>query len=302
MTSLSAAADFLRRTARPLELCAYECLFEGASHDGFVAALRAFQRPDGGFGGALEPVDFALKSLHQVGARSTELGARACGFLRAVSEPGGELPYLLPSALAHPRADHWKTLQAPSLGLTYGIAGLLHWLRVDDSWLDAATDACWQALREPPGDATALIGVMLFLEHAPPRPERDARIALLRTRLPAARWLSIPVPFEGYAVTPLDLAPRPDAFARAFFGDATIEAHLDALAARQQDDGGWPLSWDPPGNVTLMPVGHIVIYEPLTAGLHTLALDGIRRDPDPGEPGETVHASVEFEVVPAGTE
>jgi hypothetical protein len=261
MTStLSAAASFLRQTARSLELRAYECLFEGAPHDGFVAALAAFRREDGGFGGALEPdartpdsqplfVDFALKSLYQVGARATELGAGTCAFLRSVSEPSGALPHLLPGALEHPRANHWQTLQPPCLELTFGIAALLHWLEVEDAWLDAATESCWSALGDPPDEAHPLIGVLHFLEHAPPRPERDARLAHVRERLPNARWLSVEVPFEGYALTPLDLAPHPDAPARACFDDATIEAHLDALVARQQEDGGWPLSWEPPGEV-----------------------------------------------------
>ena len=259
MTStLSAGASFLRQTARPLELRAYECLFEGAPHDGFVSELTAFRREDGGFGGALEPdartpdsqplfVDFALKSLYQAGARATELGAGACAFLDSVSEPSGALPYLLPGALEHPRAKHWQTLQPPSLELTYGIAALLHWLGVEEPWLSAATDSCWSALGEPPDEAHALIGVLHFLEFAPRRPERDARLAHVRERLPGARWLSMEVPVEGYGLTPLNLAPRPDALARVCFDDATIEAHLDALAAQQREDGGWPLSWEPPG-------------------------------------------------------
>jgi hypothetical protein len=258
MSTLSAAASFLRETARPLEVRAYECLFEGAPHEGFVAALTAFRREDGGFGGALEPdartpnsqplfVDFALKSLYQVGARATELGTGACAFLRSVSQPNGALPFLLPDALEHPHARHWQTLPPPSLDLTFGIAALLHWLKVEDAWLDAATESCWSALGEPPDEAHALIGVLHFLEHAPQRPERDARLATVLERLPHARWLSVEVPFEGYALTPLHLAPRPDALARRCFDDPTIEAHLDALVAQQQEDGGWPLSWDPPG-------------------------------------------------------
>ena len=259
MTStLSAGASFLRQAARPLEFRAYECLFEGASHDGFVSELTAFRREDGGFGGALEPdartpdsqplfVDFALKSLYQAGARATELGATACAFLDSVSEPSGALPYLLPGALEHPRAKHWQTLQPPSLELTFGIAALLHWLGVEDPWLSAATDSCWSALDEPTDEAHALIGVLHFLEFAPRRPERDACLAHVRERLPGARWLSMEVPVEGYALTPLSLAPRPDALARVCFDDATIEAHLDALAAQQREDGGWPLSWEPPG-------------------------------------------------------
>ena len=102
-------------------------------------------------------------------------------------------------------------------------------------------------MREPPDEAHALIGVLQFLEHAPQRPERDARLAHVRERLPGARWLSVEVSVEGCALTPLHLAPRPDALARACFDDSTMEAHLDALVAQQQEDGGWPLSWAPPG-------------------------------------------------------
>lgn len=94
-----------------------------------------------------------------------------------------------------------------------------------------------------------MIGVLHFLENAPQRPERDARLATVLECLPHARWLSVEVPFEGYALTPLHLAPRPDSMARCCFDDATIEAHLDALIAQQQEDGGWPLSWQPPGEV-----------------------------------------------------
>ena len=36
------------------------------------------------------------------------------------------------------------------------------------------------------------------------------------------------------------------ALARRLFDDATIERHLDALEAKQQDDGGWPITWEPP--------------------------------------------------------
>jgi hypothetical protein len=49
-----------------------------------------------------------------------------------------------------------------------------------------------------------------------------------------------------YGVTPLHLCPSPDAIARAAFADDLIEAHLDALASRQQDDGGWPITWNAP--------------------------------------------------------
>jgi hypothetical protein len=48
---------------------------------------------------------------------------------------------------------------------------------------------------------------------------------------------------EGEVHTPLDFAPNPDSIARRLFDDATIEAHLDHLAAAQAEDGGWTFNW-----------------------------------------------------------
>jgi hypothetical protein len=48
---------------------------------------------------------------------------------------------------------------------------------------------------------------------------------------------------EGEVHTPLDFAPNPDSIARRLFDEATIEAHLDHLAASQADDGGWTFNW-----------------------------------------------------------
>lgn len=258
--SLTKAAEFLERTARPLELRAYETIFKGASFDGFAAALEKFRCSDGGFGNALEPdvrtpysqplfVDFALKSLYQVGARVSEFGVGVCDYLRLVSESNGALPYLLPNALEYPRAKQWQTLHPPSLDLTFGLTAILHWLGVENPWLDRTTESCWLALDAPPDDAHSLIGVMQFLEHAPQRSERESILAQILELLPRARWLSLELPVNGYALTPLHLAPNPNALAYSCFGDAMIEAHLDELVTQQQEDGGWPLSWEPPGEM-----------------------------------------------------
>jgi hypothetical protein len=47
----------------------------------------------------------------------------------------------------------------------------------------------------------------------------------------------------GEIAMPLDFAPSADAPARQWFDDATIDAHLDALVAAQDDDGGWSVNW-----------------------------------------------------------
>ena len=38
----------------------------------------------------------------------------------------------------------------------------------------------------------------------------------------------------------------PDAVGRGALPDALIDAHLDHLLGQQQDDGGWPIAFDPP--------------------------------------------------------
>ena len=48
---------------------------------------------------------------------------------------------------------------------------------------------------------------------------------------------------SGYVFKPLDYAPSPDSMCRRLFDDATIKTHLEALAHKQQEDGGWPISW-----------------------------------------------------------
>ncbi len=54
-------------------------------------------------------------------------------------------------------------------------------------------------------------------------------------------------PANGYGVTPLDVVPRPDDPGRALFPAAAVETHLDGCEATRTDDGGWKLTWEPPG-------------------------------------------------------
>ena len=48
-----------------------------------------------------------------------------------------------------------------------------------------------------------------------------------------------------YVKMPLDYAPTPQSWCRRLFSDEVIAEHLAALAARQQPDGGWSITWPP---------------------------------------------------------
>jgi hypothetical protein len=50
-----------------------------------------------------------------------------------------------------------------------------------------------------------------------------------------------------YGVTPLHFAPGPTSPWRTLFSNEEIAAHLDRMERDQLDDGGWSLTWEPPG-------------------------------------------------------
>jgi hypothetical protein len=237
-------------------------VFFGAAVGGVVTALRAYQNDDGGFGHALESdlrapdsqpihVDTAFRILHAAGASAPEVTGRACSYLATVSGERGAVPAILPSAVEYPRAEHWQleNWDGDALNPTAMLVGLLHSMRVGHPWLDRADPFCWQRLDEmTPGDGNALSAVFCFLNHAPDRRRAVAMAERVAEAIPDATFFRLePGGGDGYALTPLDLVPAPEAMAAGLFADDLLSAHVDDLEAAQQPDGGWPLSWEPPG-------------------------------------------------------
>jgi hypothetical protein len=67
-------------------------------------------------------------------------------------------------------------------------------------------------------------------------------------RLRGAEWFLEDAGDRRYGLRPLAFAPTPDSRWRTLFSDEEIEAHLRAVAADQEEDGGWPLRWEPPSD------------------------------------------------------
>ncbi|WP_426561157.1 hypothetical protein ACPPVT_13775 [Angustibacter sp. McL0619] len=256
---------FLDREARLIERRLAGVLFDRAEPDGVIDAVRAYRNADGGFGHGLEPdkrcpaslpidVECALEILWQAGAAGSaapaihDLVVGARDWLDSVAEIDGAVPLAFPVIEQYPRADHWTDwTYAPGLNPTAGLAGRLHRLGVTHGWLDRATDWCWQQLESVfDEDAHALGEVLLFLAHVPDQ----ARAQRVSEQVPAwlaqARWYREDAADSEYGVTPLHLAPAPTSRWRSLFDDRTVEGHLDRLARDQQEDGGWPITWEPP--------------------------------------------------------
>lgn len=263
--TISRASAFLWAHARLLERRGFEHAFAGGSAGAVVDALRAYRNRDGGFGHALEPdlrtptsqplfVDFALTTLHETSASDPQLVASACEFVSRVADERGALAYVLPDALQQPRADHWNGDYAtrPSLHATSAIVGRLHALGARHAWLDRATEWCFAQIEgSPTYSGHSLRNTLTFLEHAPDRKRATALWDRVAARLFEKGHVLLELPVTTYGLTPLRFAPRPSSPTRSLFSDGVIEAHLDALLAEQQVDGGWPIRWDPPGSAAV---------------------------------------------------
>ncbi|MFI1798105.1 hypothetical protein ACH427_12215 [Streptomyces sp. NPDC020379] len=255
-------------TARLLEQRRFAHHFRTPDPDGVEAALRGYQRPDGGFGFALEPdlrgpgpqplhAAFALRVLDEIG-RCDE--TRTAGLLRhfeAISAPDGALPAIHPSLRGYPSASVLPLRDDPPGALlsTGPVVGLLLRNGIRHPWVERAAEFCWAAAgaldATHPYEVEAAVD---FLDGVPDR-DRALPVALRLGDMTRGRRMYVtdperaeefPVP-PGYAPGehhfPYDVAHSPASLARQWFTGREMEDCLDFLAARQEEDGGWPILW-----------------------------------------------------------
>ena len=255
MTDVEAAARFVAGHARVLDRRRFERLFEDGDAAPVRDAVAAYRNADGGFGHALEPdgrtpasqpaaVAMALEILDEADAWDEELVAGACGWLAANAPAEGGASFVEPTVEGWPHAPWWQVEEGgpASLFSTGKIAGTLHARRVEHRWLERATELLWRRIDalEDPGPYE-LRGVAAFLDHVPDRDRAEQ--ALERVGPLVSGTVALDPAAAGEVHSPLDFAPNPDSIARRLFDEATIDAHLDHLAASQAEDGGWTFNW-----------------------------------------------------------
>ncbi|TCC11453.1 hypothetical protein [Kribbella soli] len=255
MDIFTAGRDFVRRDARVLERRLFAAVFEGAEPQGVVDALRGFQNADGGFGQGLEPdkrcpdslpldVEVAFDTMLAAGARDEEMIRRAADWLDRTATADGAVPLCGPAVEGYPRAEHiTEWTYQPGINPTAGLVGRLHQLGVEHPWRDRAAAWCAaQVAHGFPEDAHGMLEVAAFLEST-----GDVDFDRVREWLPKLGHYRADAADPTYGVTPLQFAPTPDSFWRPLFTDAQLDAHLDRLIEDQQGDGGWAITWEPPG-------------------------------------------------------
>jgi hypothetical protein len=261
---LGRARDFVLRNARLLDRHRFAFLFENGSPEPVLAALRAYRNDDGGFGHALEPdlrgaasqpvpLEHALTVLDELDRSDDELVRGACEWLDSVTTPEGGVPFVLPAVTEAPHAEWWVATGEANVNPTAGIAGFLHRHGVSHPWVERATTFCWQALERDLASVGAddAISVLRFLEHVPDRAAAETVFERLGERI-RTELVALDPSTPGYVKGPLDFAPAPERLARRLFDEADVERHLDALAAAQEPDGGWPITWEPPSKAAVL--------------------------------------------------
>jgi hypothetical protein len=260
MSDFDAARTFVYRNGRVLDRRLFAAVFEGGRGSGVVEALRAYRNDDGGFGHGLEPdkrvpsstpldTETAFEAMDIAGEVDGQLVASACDFLAGVADASGLVPLVFDDMLEYPHAEHWAQIpRVPGLNPTAGLAALLWKWDVDHPWRDAATAGCWKVVEHAvPAEAHDIKETLRFLEHQPDQGRADAVVARMVERFADVPLLQLaPAPGE-YGVTPLHLAPWPESAWRRLFAPEVISTFLDELEAAQQADGGWPITWQPPG-------------------------------------------------------
>ena len=258
MPDLDDAEQFLAATGRILDRRRFERLFRDGDAEPVRSAVAAYRNADGGFGHGLEAdgrtpgsqpaaTEQALKILDQADAWDDDLAAQACDQLQATAPPEGGAIFVAANVEGWPHAPWWQPQEGFSLISTGQILGTLLRRGVQHPWVERAIQPMWEridALADP--GAYDLYGALRFLESVPDRGRAEQALGTVEAAIHGVVTLDPEATGEVHG--PLGFAPAPDSLARPLFDSATIRAHLDHLAADQQEDGGWTFNfpaWSP---------------------------------------------------------
>ena len=135
-------------------------------------------------------------------------------------------------------------IHSTAADLAAAIAALLHKHHIKHPWLTLATEYCWRQLATL--DQTSpyeMRAVLPFLDFVPERKRAEEVFARIGPKLLEQQLVTLETTAQEETHTPLNFAPYPQSLARSLFSAEVIEAHLDALASAQQEDGGWQFNW-----------------------------------------------------------
>jgi hypothetical protein len=85
--------------------------------------------------------------------------------------------------------------------------------------------------------------VLPFLDFVPDRQRAEQVFERVGPKILEQHLVGLDLTADDDTLSPLKFAPSLSSLARRLFSDTAIEAHIDALASAQQEDGGWTINW-----------------------------------------------------------
>ncbi|MFD0871528.1 Uncharacterised protein [Chlamydia abortus] len=262
-TIVERAKSFIYNHGRLLDRRRFEYFFEGGSKEAVISALQAYQNHDGGFGNALEPdircphsqpvaTEVALLVMDEMGCFDRDIIRGIVCYLKKITVSTGGFPIALRELNEYPHAPWWTVKSDPlaNINPTGQIMGLLLKQNevtdfYEEEWFQQTLQYLWDYVdREEPSGYHDGVQWISFLEHAPDRQRAEA---ILATKVD--KWLSRQDTIErnpaakGYVHKVLDWASSRECYAAKFISEEEFKQHLSHLVEQQQEDGGWPMSW-----------------------------------------------------------
>jgi hypothetical protein len=261
--SLQSGTRFIWENARLLERAIFEGNFFNGEPERIIEILRNYQNDDGGFGNALEPdlrcpesqplfVEFGLRTMYDCNLHDPDLAMKACEFLSKHASLEKGTPLIFPSFRRYPHATHMDGpySEQPSMERLTSLVGLLAWQGINHPWLDQAVERCIEYITNVRfTDVHTILNAFCLVESLAGRQPVEQLFDKLSNDLFSSSYFCINVPVTTYCLTPLNFTPTPNAYCRRIFTDIQIEAHLDEMEKQQEEDGGWPIRWEPPGEM-----------------------------------------------------
>ena len=260
------ASEFIKRSARPLELAEFRCHFENGSKQAVIEALRPYQNPDGGFGHGLEPDNWnpnstpittndALIHLFETGALP-EAGGMAEAMVRYLTSGQARHPETgrwygsIESNRDYPHAIWWEPSEEdvlPGWNPTVSLAACLVCMGEGGPWKRLVQEAFaeLEAAGEKSGDGLKCFMLAWRLLKAY-GVEDVIDFDAARKAVQASVRQNISPEIEKYGV---EYVTTPSWF---FQGDSPllpegmepfIQAELKVLDSLQKEDGGFDISW-----------------------------------------------------------
>ncbi|MDI5977921.1 hypothetical protein [Amycolatopsis magusensis] len=262
---LSRAESFLAGHARLLDRRRFELLSGRTGPDTVLAALDGYRNDDGGYGWGLEPdlrapesqpggALHAFEVFEDIAPVTTPRAVELCDWLDSVTLPDGGLPFALPVADPSACAPFWadadptvSTLQSTAFATGVALRVAAHDSAVAaHPWLERAAEYCFAAIDalDSAPHAIALSFAVRFLDAAYERyPAAAPLLDRLGRFVPDTGLVPVEGGSEGETMRALNFASVPGSPASKLLRPGVLEAELDELAARQQEDGGWTVDF-----------------------------------------------------------